>query len=59
MNLIKLLRERFQPVLAELAPNTTKLSEYLGMIRVAQNPEHGDYQANFAMPLGKVLSQAG
>src|SRR5215210_782511 len=55
MNLIAQLRSAFEPVLNQLAPDRAKVADYLGMIRVAQNPEHGDYQANFAMPLGKAL----
>ncbi len=57
MNLLSELRNLFQPILEELAPDPAKLSDYLGMIRPAQNPEHGDYQANFAMPLAKVLKR--
>src|SRR5919197_4065162 len=57
MNLIAQLRTAFEPALTQLAPDPAKVSDYLGMIRVAQNPEHGDYQANFAMPLGKALGK--
>jgi arginyl-tRNA synthetase len=57
MNLIAQLRTAFEPALAQLAPDPAKVPDYLGMIRTAQNPEHGDYQANFAMPLGKALSK--
>jgi arginyl-tRNA synthetase len=57
MNLIAQLQAVFQPVLAQLSPEPTKVADYLGMIRQAQNPDHGDYQANFAMPLAKVLKR--
>src|SRR5215210_6086817 len=57
MNLIAQLRSAFEPVLNQLAPDRAKVADYLGMIRAAQNPEHGDYQANFAMPLGKVAGK--
>src|SRR5436190_17181145 len=57
MNLLSELRNLFQPVLEELSPDPAKLTEYLAMIRPAQNPEHGDYQANFAMPLAKLLKR--
>ena len=54
MNPIAQLQAAFQPTLSQLAPDANKVSDYLGMIRPAQNPEHGDYQANFAMPMGKA-----
>src|SRR5262245_15280370 len=57
MNLIAQLRTAFEPALTQLSPDPAKVAEYLGLIRVAQNPAHGDYQPNFAMPLGKALSK--
>jgi arginyl-tRNA synthetase len=57
MNLIAQLRTAFEPALTQLSPDRAKVVDYLGMIRVAQNPEHGDYQANFAMALGKALGK--
>src|SRR5438093_429735 len=57
MNLIAQLKAAFQPVLARLSPDPAKLADYLAMIKPAQNPDHGDYQANMAMPLGKVLGK--
>src|SRR5687767_408363 len=57
MNLLAQLRAALEPVLTQLAPDRAKVPDYLGMIRAAQNPDHGDYQANFAMPLGKALSR--
>jgi arginyl-tRNA synthetase len=57
MNLIAQLQTVFQPALAQLSLDPTKVSEYLGLIRPAQNPEHGDYQANFAMPMAKAAGK--
>jgi arginyl-tRNA synthetase len=57
MNLLSLLREQFRQALAALIPDPAKLDDYLAMVRPAQNAEHGDYQANFAMPLNKLLKR--
>jgi arginyl-tRNA synthetase len=57
MNLIAQLQAVFQTALAQLTPDPAKVADYLGMIRQAQNPDHGDYQANFAMPLGKAAGK--
>jgi arginyl-tRNA synthetase len=57
VNLLAQLKERFRPVLAPLAGSDAKLAELLGMIRPAQDAKFGDYQANFAMPLGKTLGK--
>lgn len=54
MNILALLRERFRPALAEFAADVQPLLE---MIRVAQDPKFGDYQANFAMALSKQLGK--
>jgi len=54
MNNLSTIRERFRPVLAELSDDPASL---LAMIRPAQDPKFGDYQANFAMPLGKKLGR--
>src|SRR5437764_6521219 len=58
MNLIAQLQAAFEPALAQLAPDASKVPDYLGMSRPAQNPDHGDYQANFAMPLSKAIAGA-
>jgi arginyl-tRNA synthetase len=55
MNLLTQIRSLFEPVLKAVAPDPTKVPDYLAMIKSAANPEHGDYQANVAMPLAKVL----
>ena len=52
MNILATLCQRFRPVLSSLSDNADDL---LAMIRPAQDPRFGDYQANFAMPLGKQL----
>ncbi|MBX9582679.1 MAG: arginine--tRNA ligase [Gemmataceae bacterium] len=57
MNLLTQLRGLFEPVLAPHAGDPGKLADYLGMIRPAANPDHGDYQANFAMPLAKATGK--
>jgi len=57
MNFLTEIKTLFQPILAGLAADPAKLADYLAMIKPAQNAEHGDYQANFAMPLAKVLKR--
>ncbi|VTT97333.1 arginyl-trna synthetase : Arginine--tRNA ligase OS=Singulisphaera acidiphila (strain ATCC BAA-1392 / DSM 18658 / VKM B-2454 / MOB10) GN=argS PE=3 SV=1: Arg_tRNA_synt_N: tRNA-synt_1d: DALR_1 [Gemmataceae bacterium] len=57
MNVLHHLRSLFAPVLAEVAPDRAKVPDYLGMVKPSANAEHGDYQANFAMALGKALGQ--
>src|SRR3954463_13472655 len=57
MNLLHQLRSLFEPVLTELAPDRAKVSDYLNAIKPAGNPEHGDYQANFAMAMAKPLGK--
>jgi len=55
MNILALLRSRFEPALAELADDTAPLLE---MIRPAGDPKFGDYQANFAMSLAKKVGKS-
>ena len=50
MSILAELKRRFRPALAELAGDP---EEFLAMILPAQDPKFGDYQANFAMSLGK------
>src|SRR3954465_15467595 len=57
MNVSQTLKDRFRPPLADLVSDLAKAAELLDMIRPAQDPKFGDYQANFAMPLGKQLGQ--
>ncbi len=58
MNVLAELKSRFRPALNSLASDPAKVTELLELIRVAQDPKFGDYQANFAMPLGKVLGKS-
>lgn len=55
MNLIKTIAERFSKALAEIGVDP---APYIGMIRPSQDPKFGDFQANFAMPLGKKLGKS-
>jgi arginyl-tRNA synthetase len=55
MNLLAELRRRFSSALAGYAGDAAPL---LDMIRPSQEPKFGDYQANFAMPLGKQLGRS-
>src|SRR5687768_9294036 len=52
MNILSELKSRFRIALQPLVSDPT---EALEMIRPAQDPKFGDYQANCAMPLGKQL----
>ncbi len=56
MSMLRTLKERFRPVLAELV-GTDALEKTLDLIRPAQDARFGDYQANMAMPLGKRLGR--
>ena len=58
MNVLAVLKSRFRPALESLVSDAAKVDELLELIRVAQDPKFGDYQANFAMPLGKVLGKS-
>jgi len=55
MNLLSCVRETLRPVLTNGVPDGTDVASYLEMVKPASNAEHGDYQANFAMPLAKIL----
>src|SRR3954468_15724680 len=54
MNLLALLQRKFRDALAGLVPDP---APYAALVKPAQKPEHGDYQANCAMPLGKALGR--
>jgi len=54
MSILPVLVERFRAALAGLADDP---QGFLEMVRRAQDPRFGDYQANFAMPLGKQLKR--
>ena len=50
MNLLRLLQQRFAPVLADYADDP---APFVAMVRPAQDSKFGDFQANFAMSLAK------
>jgi arginyl-tRNA synthetase len=54
MNLLAQIQDRFRAALAGLVPDT---EPYVAMIKAAQDPKHGDYQANCAMALAKPLGK--
>jgi arginyl-tRNA synthetase len=54
MNILAELQSRFRAALQGLVDNPADL---LAMVRPSQDPKFGDYQANFAMPLGKRLGR--
>ncbi len=56
MNILSELRRRFAAALAPLA-GEENLPALVDMVRISQDPRHGDYQANCAMPLGKQLGR--
>jgi arginyl-tRNA synthetase len=55
MNLLAELRRRFAEALAPVVEPTPEL---LDMVRRAQDPKFGDYQANMAMPLKARLAKS-
>jgi len=57
MNLLNEVRKIFEPILQSLSPDAAKVPDYLGMVKPSANAEHGDYQANFAMPIAKLLGK--
>jgi arginyl-tRNA synthetase len=57
MNLLTQLRSLFEPAVTALAPDKAKVPDLLGAIKPAANADHGDYQANCAMAMGKALGQ--
>lgn len=54
MNWLAELRTRLRAALANLTDET---ETYVDMLRPAQDPKFGDFQANCAMPLGKKLKR--
>ena len=54
MSILPELENRFRSALTSLNVDPEPL---LGMIRRSQDPKFGDYQANFAMSLGKQLGK--
>jgi arginyl-tRNA synthetase len=54
MNLLHQIQDKFRAALAGLVPD---VEPYVAMIKAAQDPKHGDYQANCAMALAKPLGK--
>jgi arginyl-tRNA synthetase len=54
MNLLRLLQQVFHDALAGLVADP---APYLELLKPTQDPRYGDYQANCAMPLAKVLGR--
>ncbi|HXG11077.1 MAG TPA: arginine--tRNA ligase [Gemmataceae bacterium] len=54
MTLLEQLQQKFRDALAGLVADP---GPYGGMVKPTQDPRHGDYQANCAMPLAKVLGR--
>jgi arginyl-tRNA synthetase len=54
MNLLQLLQRKFHDALTGLVADP---APYTAMVKPAQDARHGDYQANCAMPLSKVLGR--
>ena len=54
MSILPELRERFRKALAPIVEDPGPLLE---LLRRSQDPKFGDYQANFAMSLGKKLGR--
>jgi arginyl-tRNA synthetase len=54
MNLLTRVQQPFRAALAQLVDNP---EPYVAMVRPAQDARFGDYQANCAMPLAKVLGK--
>ena len=54
MNALHELKEKFRPIISTyVESDACQTDVLLGMIRPAGDAKHGDFQANFAMPLGK------
>ncbi|MBX3440884.1 MAG: arginine--tRNA ligase [Planctomyces sp.] len=52
MNILAELQSRFAAALTDLAPDP---QAYAAMVRPAQDARNGDYQANCAMPLARIV----
>lgn len=57
MNARRLLRDRLQTALTAMNVAPADIASVVEMVIPAQDPKHGDYQINCAMPLGKVLGR--
>jgi arginyl-tRNA synthetase len=54
MNPLSLVQSRFRRVLSEYTPDPTP---WVDLVRRSQDARFGDYQANFAMPMAKVVGR--
>ncbi len=54
MNLLQILQRKFHDALSGLVDDP---APYAGLVKPAQDPKFGDYQANCAMSLAKVLGK--
>src|SRR5882757_4695834 len=54
MNLLKQVQQPFRTALGGLVAD---VEPYVAMVKATQDARHGDYQANCAMALAKVLGQ--
>lgn len=57
MNLLAEVRSLFEPALAGVAPDPSKLPDLVAMVKPAADAKNGDYQANMAMGLAKQLGR--
>ncbi|MCC9601840.1 arginine--tRNA ligase [Stieleria sp. JC731] len=57
MHIPQLLSQRFADAISQcpFADKIDDVQRFSGMIRIAGNPKFGDYQANFAMPISKLV----
>jgi arginyl-tRNA synthetase len=55
MNLLQQLQQRFHDALSGLVSDDADRATFAAMVKPTQDPRHGDYQANCAMPLSKRL----
>src|SRR5947209_2557684 len=55
MNLVHFLQQQFERALTGLVEDP---AQYAALVKPTQDPKHGDYQANCAMPLKIVLGKA-
>ena len=55
MNILHNVQARFRTALTGLVPDP---EPFVAMVKAAQDPKHGDYQANCAMSLAKTLGLA-
>jgi len=57
MNPLATLRDRFTTALSSLTDDAAQVKSLVEMVLPSKDAQHGDYQANCAMPLGKQLGK--